>query len=333
MEKEGSGIMKCYNESVLQEALLRYGGDKHTISNLEASESFVYAYEAQGNEYILKIRHSSVRSADQIRGELDWLHFLSNNGVRVSGTIPSKNDKHIEIIEVDNSYFTAVAYEKARGKMLDGNRYDPALLEQWGQIMGKMHNLAKLYQPADPVYKRPEWHESMVMYVKKWLPDSETAVREKWIKLYEQLQRLPKGNQDYGLIHSDLHHRNFFVDQGKITVIDFDDLQYHWFINDIAKTLYNEAFIFSVKPQNRNSFARFFLKHFMNGYRKENRMDAEWKVLLQDFMRLRHLFIFIRLFEHLDIDGLSEKEEKRLTEHKSNIVQGTPLLDLDFDSI
>jgi Ser/Thr protein kinase RdoA (MazF antagonist) len=326
-------IMKWYNESVLQEALYRYGIDKRTVRNLKGNESLVFAYGTQGIECVLKIHHSSRRSIDQIMGELDWLQFLTEKGVRVSRAVPSKNGNYTERIEAKNSYFTAVAYEMARGNILDEESYDPALLQQWGQIMGRMHAAAKLYQPANPAHKRPEWHEIIYINAEKWLPPSETAVRRKLDDLYEQLHRLPKEKENYGLIHSDLHHRNFLVDHGEITVIDFDDLEYHWFINDIAKTLYNEAFTFSIKPQDRNSFAGFFLKHFMNGYWRENRLDADWMVRLQDFIKLRHLFIFIRLFQRLDMNSLGKEEQNRLTEYRYSIEQGMPLLELDLESI
>jgi len=40
------------------------------------------------------------------------------------------------------------------------------------------------------------------------------------------------------LIHTDVHAGNFFVDDGRITVFDFDDSSYQWFASDIAIALY-----------------------------------------------------------------------------------------------
>jgi Ser/Thr protein kinase RdoA (MazF antagonist) len=321
-------VKELYNDTVLNEALRRYGVDRSKVINLGGNESFVYGFESEGNEYIIKIIHSSHRSAPLVRAELDWLNYLDSHGVRVSRAIPSRNQAHVETIEVKDTYFVAVAYEKAKGIMIDENNYDPALIQKWGQIMGRMHALAKPFLPSESAHKRLEWHENTFMNADKWLPPTEITVKNKFNELYERLQALSRGKDDYGLIHSDLHHRNFLVDQGEITVIDFDDLEYHWFINDIAKTLYNEAFTFSIQAENRHTFAGFFLKHFMSGYMRENHLDPLWMAHLQDFLKLRHMYIYIKLWQQLDHRHLDDHDRISLGEYRSSIEQDIPLLEL-----
>jgi Ser/Thr protein kinase RdoA (MazF antagonist) len=155
--------------------------------------------------------------------------------------------------------------------------------------------------------------------IEKWLPDSETGLKERFYEVCERLKGLRKGRDHYGLIHSDLHHRNFLVDQGEITVIDFDDMEYHWFVNDIAKTLYNEMFTFSVKPEERHTFAKYFLEYFIRGYRQELPLDSDWEDLLQDFMQLRHIHVYVRQYERYGKNLLDAKSQNALMEHKRSI--------------
>jgi Ser/Thr protein kinase RdoA (MazF antagonist) len=321
-------VKELYNDTVLNEALRRYGVDGSTIRNLGGNESFVYGFESEGQEYILKIIHSSHRSAELVKAELDWLNYLTGHGVRLSKAIPSRNQEHVETIEAEDSYFVAVVYEKAKGDMLDEKNYDPALIEKWGKIMGRMHALAKQFLPSESAPKRLEWHENAFMNAEKWLPPSEKIVKNKFNELYERLRVLPRGKDDYGLIHSDLHHRNFLVNEGEITVIDFDDLEYHWFINDIAKTLYNEAFTFSIQAEERHTFSRFFLRHFMSGYMRENHLDPSWMAHLQDFLKLRHMYIYIKLWQQHDHRQLDDHEKTFLAEYRDSIEQDIPLLDI-----
>jgi Ser/Thr protein kinase RdoA (MazF antagonist) len=61
------------------------------------------------------------------------------------------------------------------------------------------------------------------------------------------LRSLPTPVDGYGLLHTDLHHGNFFVDEGRITAFDFDDIGYNWFASDIAVLLLR-AISFPPKP-------------------------------------------------------------------------------------
>jgi len=50
--------------------------------------------------------------------------------------------------------------------------------------------------------------------------------------------------ESYGLVHCDVNPTNFYVNDGQITLFDFDDCAYNWFINDIAVALpmYSDLF-------------------------------------------------------------------------------------------
>lgn len=48
-------------------------------------------------------------------------------------------------------------------------------------------------------------------------------------EILQRFSRMPATPSDYGLIHSDVNPTNFHVDQGKITLFDFDDCGYNWF--------------------------------------------------------------------------------------------------------
>jgi Ser/Thr protein kinase RdoA (MazF antagonist) len=313
--------------NVFGEALQRYQGDPRTVLPLVGNESCVYEFWADHKPYILKLTHSSHRSAEQLEGEVDWLRFATSQGLRVSMAIPSDRGRYVEKLQTSpDAYYCAVAYEKAPGVSVEEKDLTPELIVTWGRTMGRLHAAAKRYQPPSPTYKRPEWRENKYMMIEKWLPNSETGVQERFYEVCERLHGLRKGQDHYGLIHSDLHHRNFLVDQGDITVIDFDDMEYHWFVNDIAKTLYNETFTFSVKPEERNAFAKYFLGHFTKGYRQELPLEPDWEQPLQDFMELRHIQVYIRLFERYSKNLLDAKGKNALAEHKRSIENKVRLL-------
>ena len=117
--------------------------------------------------------------------------------------------------------------------------WTPTLYETYGRLLGSMHALAKHYQPAELAWKRPEWDDDSMEFVERYLPASEAVAKKKYQALCDHLHSLPKDTTSYGLIHQDVDGNNFFVDEaGAITLFDFDECAYSWFINDIAIALF-----------------------------------------------------------------------------------------------
>jgi Ser/Thr protein kinase RdoA (MazF antagonist) len=322
-----------FSNSVFQEALHRYGINKDTIIDLNGNESFVYTYSSNEGDFVLKIIHSSHRTIEQVMAEVDWVLFLLKHDIQVSQPSLSINGHYVERICCGDSYFSIVSYNKAKGIIIDNMAYSPEFLQKWGATMGKMHKVTKSYKTTSSINKRPHWNENKFMKRNEWFSSSLQSVNRRFHELYGKLNTLPRGIDDYGLIHSDFHHENFLVDGIHITVIDFDDAEYNWFINDIAKTLYNETFNFAIDSQKRNEFARFFLEHFLKGYLKENTIDPSWMNHFQDFLTFRHLFIFIRWTQSLDWNTITHKDKAKLDKFQYDIEENVPLLNLDFERI
>jgi len=68
-------IREVYSDAVLTEALARYGVTTDSAHLLDGFESFIYEYEKDGQGYVLRITHSSRRTADLIGGEVDWINM------------------------------------------------------------------------------------------------------------------------------------------------------------------------------------------------------------------------------------------------------------------
>ena len=322
-------IKKLCNVHVIQEVQKRYRIDPCTLTNLNGNESFVYSYSSRNKEFVLKITHSFHRSFEQIMAEVDWLQYLDAHGVKVSLATLSINGQYVEKIDCGDSYFSAVSYEKAKGKIVKQHSHDSNLLQNWGRTMGRIHNVSKDYHCTSLTIKRPEWNENKYLDISKWLPSDFTSIIQAFNNIYEKLRILPKGINDYGLIHSDLHHQNFLLDNNQITVIDFDDSEYSWFINDIAKTVYNETFNFSVHPKERSEFAQFFLHHFMIGYLRENSIDSILMKHFNDFLQFRHIFVFTRKYQKINSGKNHSYEKKLINKFHFDLEEVIPLLEFN----
>ena len=195
-------IREIYNDSILHQALARYGVDKENIRPLDGFESFIYEYDKDDKNYVLRISHSLHRTSGLTQGEVEWINYLIAGGVPAARAIPSERGNLVESIVVeDGSHFTATSFERANGTSPTKVDWDNGLIVQLGQIMGRMHTLTKHFEPSDAQFRRHEWHKDFSDgFAERYLPSSETKVIAKFNELLEYLHTLPKDRDSYGLI-------------------------------------------------------------------------------------------------------------------------------------
>jgi Ser/Thr protein kinase RdoA (MazF antagonist) len=110
-------IKERFNPRILQEVMPFFGIQDDKIRLLDGFESFIYEFERDGMNYILRVGHSLRRSENLIRGEVDWINYLHHGGASVSKAILTVNgDLVASVADGQGGYFLATAFEKARGK-------------------------------------------------------------------------------------------------------------------------------------------------------------------------------------------------------------------------
>lgn len=291
MEKR---IQEAFTSEILQKAARKYGVNQEEVRKLGGFESFIFEYDRANKTFVLRISHESHRSAEQVKGEIRWINYLAGNGLSVSKAVASDNGKFVEVIDANDGYFTAVSFEKAKGHPPGKADWNKQLFRQMGGMIGKMHALTRHYQPSDERCRRPEWHEDLDDFARKFLDPNESIIVEKFRAIKEYPLRFSKQADEYGLIHVDFHRGNFFVEKGRITLFDFDDCQYSWFAEDLAMVLF-----YAISPDCRSKrdmeFARRFYDAFMDGYSSENTIDHKWLKEIPYFLRQREINVYLAL--------------------------------------
>jgi len=328
MDLKSKQIFDENSDYIMAEVARCYEIAKADLKKLGSFESFVFEYEKNNQKQILKITHNLHRTADQIKGELEWVDFLAENGVSVPPVVRSKNGKLVEQISLDDSYFLVYAFEKAKGGLPKKSLWCDSLFENWGKVMGRMHAMTKKYKPSDKTIKRFHWYEDPTLRIEQYVPVSQPKVIEKCGQLKSKLLALPTGTDAYGLIHSDLHHGNFFVENNEITVFDFDDCHYNWFAFDISIPLFYVLRDAGVDP-NDKSFACHFMSCFMAGYRQENNIETSCLEQIPDFLKLREMDLYIIIHAEEAFD-LNEWCVRFMEQRRSRIENDVPIIDIDF---
>ncbi|WP_314589879.1 phosphotransferase [Paenibacillus terrigena] len=322
-------IKALYSDQILHDAARRYGVEPEEVRSLGGFESFVYEYTKQGEDYVLKITHTLRRSVNYIRGEIEWVNYLADQGIKGSRVVPSEQGNLVEEIAADQGSFLAIVYVKARGIAIIADVWDEPLFEQWGAMLGRMHRHTKDYEVSSPLIQRQTWDQEEQLRADKYLPadDPVIGILEERLKT---LCSLPITRDTYGLVHADLHQKNFFIEHGDIYPFDFDDCGYTYFVNDIGITLYYALRHAPKKHDDVTAYARTFFQCFMKGYLKENTVTIEEIAYLQDFIKLRYTLLYIIVYQTSDLSIWSEEHIEQLRQHQHEVISEKPLIQLDF---
>lgn len=335
MEKE---IVAVFNHVNMEEIVSQYGIKTEDLHYIGGFQNFIYEYQVDNQEYIMRFTPSAHRTLSEVQAELEWILYLAEHDIPVSSPVPSINGKQTETAELEEMYFTAAVFDKAKGRRIDYPEClkDHELYERLGRLTGRMHALSKSYKPADPKIRRHNWTENYYLKNINILPDSHTGVRERYLDLVRSIQKLPISEDACGLIHGDIINANYLVsEQGEITLFDFDEAQYSWFVEDIAIQLYYLVYVYGGEEGKklREDQASRFMNHFLKGYREENQLEEHWLKQIPLFLRLRELIVYIGAFRNFEGDETFSHSDNQwfkdwIRESKVRLETGEPIVNI-----
>lgn len=330
-------IQLRYSETILEEACQRFGFARNRLEELEGS-AFVYEGLLDGRACILKISPGISNNDEkiigatvgQLLGEVDFVHYLDRNGVPVALPVASRSGNWVEVIPLDDeACFMAYAFEKVPGFMYpdaDEVEFPEAVLVEWGRLLGMMHRLAGSYQPPSPDWSRLGWEYDDLFDYKSLIPADQSIVWQRYEEMLATLNALPRDPQVYGLTHGDLHHGNFFDDNGRLIVFDFDAAHYIWFIADITNALYNCLPLPRSRTARRREFSVHFLTQLFRGYALEKAVDQAWLDRIPLFLKLCEMLTYSYFYKYWDFSQLSERRKNTLTEIRQRIENNVPVV-------
>lgn len=307
-------IIKICERDVLDTASRLFGTNKDALrifASYEGCENLVYEYERDGRPFILRISFRPDRTTAQIQAELHFVNYLAEHGVGVSRPLPSQNGKLLETVQARGMPFHVVSFVKGKGMRVPDNGYryrEDAPIEEyfqnWGRVLGQMHALTKDYQPVSEQVKRPDWFElkKPTVLIETRVPERLRVVRDRIRSIFEELQSFPRDRHSYGLIHGDFNDGNFTVDytNGDMTVFDFDDCCYFWFMSELASAW--EGGIGRVMFRGlaeRKAFMDHYFEQVMAGYNRENSLTDEWLARLPLFLKLIQVEEFLHFVQYI----------------------------------
>jgi Ser/Thr protein kinase RdoA (MazF antagonist) len=293
----------------------------------------VYGFKRNGRNYVLRLTppNDDVDITVQ-KAILVWMAYLAAHGASVPEPLPSKNGNMVEVISSPEGEWLAVAFTQAEGILSEEiplDRWNDFQFQTLGRSIGKIHSIARGYGPSKDV-SFIDWETGGNLFNHQI--ENELWLKDKQFRVLEQIRALPRPADAYGLVHCDLHFGNFFVETQKqiVTLIDFDDCAYGWFVMDIAVLLFDILVLYP--GTDKDEYGQNFLHNFLKGYLTENHLSMFWLEQLPLFLKLLEINIYDMVAKSYS-DDADEWVMKFMAGRKERLENDTPYTTLDYSAL
>ncbi|GGE64564.1 phosphotransferase enzyme family protein [Priestia taiwanensis] len=303
------------------------GYDMRLIQPHIGGRNVIYSCEKEGADAkILRISFLPDRSREDFLGEIEYIRYLFENGGSVSDVINSKKGNLLEEITHHHDTFFICLFKKAKGKMLVENNYryreGIPITEYYyncGKVLGKMHQLSKEYTP---IHRRHSFLEKYnATYIDKLIPDSLSLLKEKLVQLLKTLEGLGRDRESFGMIHFDYNDGNYSIDfdTGQITVYDFDNSCFGWYMYDLADLWTHGVGWIQFEPDagKRKKFMKDYFETVLEGYKSETSIEDSMLDKLPLFIQATLMENIVGEFEDMRNNG----EELECDEEMSYLIK------------
>jgi len=298
----------------------------------EGGRNRVFICRSGKDRTVLRVSHTGDRSYEDYLAETEFVRYLAQAGAPVVDVLPSLNGRLAEQVPIRGGTAYVSLFTYARGMLIAENGYryrDGAPLDEYfyntGKALGKIHKLSKVYCPA---HRRQDYFDKYnPAYTGRLIPDSFAPLKEAINARLEKFRDLPQNADTYGLVHFDYYDGNYHVDMetGSITVFDFDNCIYCWYMYDLAD-LWLHGTGWCRREQDKAKRRAFMDRYFsviLDGYRSETELPEEMVAQLPLFIDMVLIENIVDEFECCAREG-AVLEDEDIAEAAVCLIQNIP---------
>lgn len=287
------------NKALLREKLLTlYGRDIAEVNCHFSSRNYAFIFSQGPFPAALRIGPAGhYKSREDVLSELLWVDDLRAAIPTVSQAIPSRENRLVELVQVEGTTYLATLFRKANGDLLPAKYWNPTYFQAVGQLLGSIHRVSAEGYELGFRYKRKHWSQlpyfDFSCYSRFFGPDS--APEKNARHILETICDLPEDPRWFGMIHGDYQPGNLFSDWENVWAFDFDDCCYGYYMFDIACAfhLFLSSGAYSALTPTLSTRERFYgpdgaYLNFRKGYEENWLLPEEQWAQFENFLRLRH---------------------------------------------
>ena len=104
-----------------------YGVRETDVRFMAQVQNYIFAYQRDGAEFILRLTPQTHQSAEQVMAEVEWVNDLAARAVRVAAVVPAIDGSLSRPVEIAGKHFTAVSFQKVPGEIGSREHWTPAI--------------------------------------------------------------------------------------------------------------------------------------------------------------------------------------------------------------
>jgi Ser/Thr protein kinase RdoA (MazF antagonist) len=295
------------HEAYARAALPAYGREPDTpLRLLSLSENATYLAD-DGDPMVLRVHRPGYHSLEAIRSELNWMAALRDQaGVATPHLIPARDGSEVVAATVAGNTLHVDAVTFITGCTAE-EQPDAVGFDALGRITALMHDHVQGWT-APEYFTRFRWDvDATLGREARWgnwrhapglTPRDQAIVESAAAEVGRRLTEFGCGADRFGLIHADLRMANLMVDPGNasasITVIDFDDCGWSWYLFDLAAVV---SFIEDTPEAER------MIAEWLRGYLEVRDIPVEQLEMVPTLVMLRRLMLTAWVASHADADA------------------------------
>ena len=298
-------------------ALRRY--DCHpdaSVELLNVSENATFLVSDPGaGPSVLRVHRLGYHTEQEIASELAWMEALrAEAGVRTPRVLPATDGRRVVTVPEDGGPTRyCVRFEFLPGTEPGGepagepgSQLTGRHFEELGEITARMHRHARSW--ARPAwFTRFHWDYAAAFGEEarwgRWQDGLGVGPAERQVlarlddALHARLKAFGQGPERYGLVHADTRLANLLVYQESVSVIDFDDCGFSWYLYDLGASVS----FFEHSPE-----VPGLVDSWLTGYRRAGQLTAEDEAEIWTFIMFRRLLLLAWIGSHRGVDIAAE---------------------------
>jgi len=266
-------------------------------------ENSNYYAETDVGWYVIKIFEGMGVSRETILFEIEVMVCCTEGKLQTPTLLRSKKNTYYAPFEGK----IAIVMDYLPGDNLQGKKMSSSLVQEIGDQVGRMDALLSKFKDGSKTRQNYEWDLKNFLQLEPSLQKLPSSFdRELLQKIFDQFKAIKPifDTLPRGLIHNDLAAHNFLARRGKLTgIIDFSDMAFSPYIQNIAVFLCQSVFAYNWQPRQVNVF--------LQAYQKHNHLSAKELCILYDLVLARYAQIIVE-FNRWNVDY---GEEQQRTEY------------------
>ncbi len=265
-----------------------------------------------GAPYVLRLHRPGYHTLAGLNSERIWTGALAEAGIATQTPVLTHDARYfhqVDIPDTDEQRYAGMT-EWIEGTVLSDYLGKDASLEerkrcfhQIGTLAATIHNQSSPWT-APAGFERPSYDSDGLLgeaplWGRFWehpgldRADTELLLRTRG-QIREVLNVYRATSANYGMIHADLDPANVLVQDGRVTLIDFDDAGYGWYLYELSVALFAEI----EKP----GFSEI-CQALVSGYREIRALSERDLALLPTFLLIRGMAMIGWIGERPEIDN------------------------------